>query len=73
VAAAFGNTCGKIGIMIAMAAIIDKCLLDSGAADKIVRTAVRWTGERSASVAFVGSGFLLGNRNIALVLAADSG
>jgi len=60
VAGAFGTTCGKIGILIALAAIIGKCLLDSGAADKIVRSAVKVVGERGAPVAFVGSGFLLG-------------
>ena len=32
VATAFGVTCGKIGIVICMASIIGKCLLDSGAA-----------------------------------------
>lgn len=60
VASAFGNTCGKIGILIALAAIIGKCLLDSGSADRIVRSAMRVVGERGAPVAFVGSGFLLG-------------
>ena len=60
VAAAFGSTCGKIGILIAMAAIIGKCLLDSGAADKIVRFALRLFGEPRAPVAFIGSGFVLG-------------
>jgi GntP family gluconate:H+ symporter len=60
VAGAFGTTCAKIGILIALAAIIGKCLLDSGAADKIVRSALRVVGERGAPVAFVGSGFLLG-------------
>lgn len=60
VAAAFGNTCSKIGILIAMAAIIGKCLLDSGAADRIVRAAMKVMGERGAPLAFVGSGFLLG-------------
>lgn len=60
VAGAFGTTCGKIGILIALAAIIGKCLLDSGAADKIVRSALKVVGERGAAVAFVGSGFLLG-------------
>ena len=33
VADGFGSTCAKIGILIAMASIIGKCLLDSGAAD----------------------------------------
>lgn len=60
VAEGFGATCRGIGILIALAAIIGKCLLDSGAADKIVRTSVRWVGEPRAPAAFVGSGFLLG-------------
>src|SRR5687767_15495249 len=38
VATEFGNTCAKIGILIAMAAIIGKCLLESGAAERIVRS-----------------------------------
>ncbi len=42
-----------------MAAIIGKCLLDSGAADKIVRSALKLFGERGAPGAFVSSGFLL--------------
>jgi gluconate:H+ symporter, GntP family len=60
VAAGFGRTATGIGILIAMAAIIGKCLLDSGAADRIVRSAMRLTGERGAPLAFAGSGFLLG-------------
>ncbi|MCA9088117.1 MAG: GntP family permease [Planctomycetaceae bacterium] len=60
VAQGFGDTCMKIGILIAMAGIIGKCLLDSGAADRIVRTALRWFGEQAAPVAFVVSGFVLG-------------
>ncbi|MCA9079065.1 MAG: GntP family permease, partial [Planctomycetaceae bacterium] len=56
----FGDTCIKIGILIAMAGIIGKCLLDSGAADRIVRTALNWLGERAAPVAFALSGFVLG-------------
>ena len=60
VATTFGGYCGKIGILIALAAIIGKCLLDSGAADRIVRSALSVVGERGAPVAFVFSGFLLG-------------
>jgi gluconate:H+ symporter, GntP family len=60
VAFAFGDTCGKIGILIALAAIIGKCLMDSGSADRIVRSAVRVTGERGAPAAFLSSGFVLG-------------
>jgi gluconate:H+ symporter, GntP family len=56
----FGTTAGKIGILIAMASIIGKCLLDSGAADRIVRTALARFGEKFAPLSFVFSGFLLG-------------
>jgi GntP family gluconate:H+ symporter len=60
VATGFGSTAAKIGILIAMASIVGKCLLDSGAADKIVRTALRFFGEKFAPASFVFSGFLLG-------------
>jgi gluconate:H+ symporter, GntP family len=60
VASGFGSTAGKIGILIAMASIIGKCLLDSGAADRIVRTALAKFGEKFAPLSFVFSGFLLG-------------
>jgi len=60
VAQGFGNTCVSIGILIAMASIIGKCLLDSGAADRIVRTMLSRFGEPGAPAAFGLSGFLLG-------------
>jgi len=60
VAEAFGATCGQLGILIAMAAVIGRCMLESGAADRIVRTALRWLGEARAGLAFVASGFVLG-------------
>ncbi len=60
VARGFGDTCAKIGILIAMAAIIGKCLLESGAADRIVRAGLSICGERGAPLAFLFSGFLLG-------------
>ena len=60
VAEGFGRTCGQIGIVIAMASIIGDCLLRSGAADRIVRTALKIMGERRAGYAFLGSGYLLG-------------
>lgn len=59
VAKAFGSTCASIAIVIAMASIIGKCLLDSGAADRIVRSMLRWVGVGRAPLAFVSSGFLL--------------
>jgi gluconate:H+ symporter, GntP family len=60
VAFGFGNTAAGIGLLIAFASIIGKCLLESGSADRVVRSALRLTGERGAPAAFVGSGFLLG-------------
>lgn len=59
VAEAFGRTAGGIGIVIALAAIIGKCLMDSGAADRIVRAFLFLLGEKRSSLALAGSGFLL--------------
>ncbi|MDB4621701.1 GntP family permease [Rubripirellula sp.] len=55
----FGGAAGGIGIVIAMAAIIGKCMLDSGAADRIVRSAIHVTGEKKASLGLMLSGFVL--------------
>jgi GntP family gluconate:H+ symporter len=60
VAQGFGRTCAKIGILIAMASIIGKSLLESGAAERIVRSLLKWLGEKRAPCAFLSSGFLLG-------------
>src|SRR6185295_5762928 len=60
VAIEFGNTAGKLGILIAMAAIIGKCMLESGAAEKIVRSLLRLTGIKKAPVAFLISSFFIG-------------
>ncbi len=59
VAKEFGNSAGGIAIVIAMASIIGKCMLDSGAADRIVRWAVGITGESKASLGLMLSGFVL--------------
>lgn len=56
---AFGNTAGKIGIVIALAAVIGKCLIDSGAADRVVRMFMRLLGEKRAPVSLMTSGFVL--------------
>jgi GntP family gluconate:H+ symporter len=56
----FGSTCGKIGILIAMAAIIGKSMLESGAAERIVRSMLNVTGVRNAPFAFLISSFFLG-------------
>ncbi|HUV62401.1 MAG TPA: SLC13 family permease, partial [Sedimentisphaerales bacterium] len=59
VADAFGGVVGAIGIVIALAAVIGKCLMDSGAADQIVRSFLKILGEKRASWALMGSGFVL--------------
>ncbi|MDA1315755.1 MAG: SLC13 family permease [Acidobacteria bacterium] len=59
VAGAFGRVCGGIGIVIALAALIGQCLMESGAADKIVRVFVRALGEKHASVSLLCSGYIL--------------
>lgn len=59
VARSFGGLCGDIGLVIAMAAIVGKCMLDSGAADRIVRAFIRLLGERRAPWALMASGFIL--------------
>lgn len=59
IATEFGNTCAKIGILIAMAAIIGKCLLESGAAERIIRSILRLTGIEKAPIAFLTSSFFL--------------
>ena len=56
----FGSTAGKIGILIAMAAIIGKCLLESGAAERIIRSLLKATGIKKAPVAFLISSFFIG-------------
>jgi GntP family gluconate:H+ symporter len=55
----FGNTAGGVGIVIALAAIIGMALMESGAADSIVRRMVRVFGEQRAAWALLISGFLL--------------
>ncbi len=59
VAIAFGNTCEKIGLLIVLASIIGKCLLDSGAAERIVRSMLSVFGEKKAPASFMASSFLL--------------
>lgn len=59
VAGAFGRVCGGIGIVIALAALIGQCLMESGAADKIVRVFVRALGEKHASLSLLCSGYVL--------------
>lgn len=57
---AFGKGCGEIALVIAMAAIIGQCLLDSGGAKRIVDSLMRLFGTRGTPFAFAGSAFTLG-------------
>jgi len=56
---AFGSVAGGVGIVIALAAVIGTCLMESGAADRITRSFLRLLGEKRASWALMGSGFVL--------------
>lgn len=59
VAMAFGSTAGSIGIVIALAAVIGMCMLESHAADRIVRWFLSLFGVRRGDVALLASGFVL--------------
>lgn len=59
VAEEFGISCGKIAIVIALAAVIGTCMMDSGAADRIVRAFMNLLGIKRAPWALMGSGYLL--------------
>jgi len=59
VATAFGATAASVGIVIALAAVIGKCLMDSGAADRIVLSLLGLIGQKRASLALTASGFTL--------------
>ena len=55
----FGVTAGKIGVVIALAAVIGLCLMESGAADKVVRRFLALFGEKRAGAAILVSGYIL--------------
>jgi len=56
----FGATAAKIAWVIALASLIGVCLMESGAADKIVRSLLRTLGEHRAAWALLICGFVLG-------------
>jgi H+/gluconate symporter-like permease len=55
----FGLTAGKIGVVIALASIIGLCLMESGAADKVVRRFLALFGQKFAGEAILISGYIL--------------
>jgi GntP family gluconate:H+ symporter len=60
VAREFGNSAQRIGILIALATIVGQCLLETGGADRVVRSALDLLGEKRAPLALLLSGFTLG-------------
>ena len=59
VAVGFGRTAQDIGLLIAMAAVLGKCLTLSGAAERIVLSCRRALGDEHVSIAFLVSSFVL--------------
>ena len=59
IATEFGNTCTKIGILIAMSAVIGKSMLESGAAERIIRAMLQLLGVKKAPIGFLISSFFL--------------
>jgi GntP family gluconate:H+ symporter len=59
VAEAFGSTAGSIGIVIALAAVIGRCMMESGAADRIVRSLHAALGAERTPLALAASGYVL--------------
>lgn len=55
----FGTTAGGIGIVIGLAAIIGMSLMESGAADKVVRRFLAFFGEKNAGFALLISTYFL--------------
>jgi len=55
----FGQTAGNIGIVIALASIIGTAMMESGAADRIVRAFLGVLGEKHGAAALASTGFVL--------------
>jgi len=60
VADGFGKTAAEIGILVAMASVLGKTLMESGAAERIVVSCRQALGDRRSALAFLISGFVLG-------------
>ncbi|MBM3843749.1 MAG: hypothetical protein FJ397_10910 [Verrucomicrobia bacterium] len=55
----FGSAAGKIGFTIAIASVIGVALMESGAADRIIRRFIAVLGEQRAPLALLACGFIL--------------
>lgn len=54
-----GTTAGKIAVVIGLASVIGMCLMESGAADKVVRRFLAVFGEKHAGFALLVSSYIL--------------
>ena len=59
ITSAIGETCAKIGLLIATACVVGRCMLTSGAAERIVRDGLMIVGEKNTPLAFSMSTFVL--------------
>jgi GntP family gluconate:H+ symporter len=59
VAEGFGRTAGTVGIVIALAAITGRAMMDSGAADRIVNGFLAFLGEKRGATALCATGYIL--------------
>jgi GntP family gluconate:H+ symporter len=59
VAEGFGRTAGTIGIVIALAAIAGKAMMESGAADRIIGAFIGLLGEKRSATALCATGYVL--------------
>src|SRR5688500_11453243 len=57
--AELGTTAGKIALVIGLAAIIGMCLMESGAADKVVRRFLAIFGEKRSGIAILVVSYVL--------------
>jgi len=55
-----GNTLGHIAIVVALGTMLGKMMAESGAADAIALTLIRWFGEKRVPLAMVVSGLVVG-------------
>ncbi|MCX7872246.1 MAG: GntP family permease [Verrucomicrobiae bacterium] len=55
----FGNVAGKIAVVIALASVIGMCMMESGAADKVVRKFLKAFGEKRTGSAIAASSYFL--------------
>ena len=59
VTVAFGAMAGKVAILIVMGAIIGECMMESGAAQRIIITICRIFGEKRVPASLLSAGFVL--------------